>query len=316
MGRVTAIGWTTSTFNSHIGCTEVSLGCDHCYARELDKRYRWGGATHWGAGVPRMRTSTANWRQPVLWNRKQGQLMEAWRDGGQIDPPVPWRVFCSSLADFADNEVPPEWQRDLEALIAETPYLDWLLVTKRIGNVAKLYPAWARDGFPGNVRVIASVVNQEEADRDIPKLLRLPCKNGISYEPALGPIKWRDEWLYIGCAQHADHGFLHWIIVGGESHQGVHRARPFYLEWARATVSQGRAAGVPVFVKQLGAHPHEVAFPGNVTDAEAHRWMADGWTRIWADGASHWRRYHRLKDRAGADPAEWPTDLQVQEFPK
>jgi len=328
MGKVTAIGWTTSTFNAWIGCTEISPGCDHCYARELDKRYRWGGATHWGAGVPRMRTATANWRQPILWNRQQDGIMtayedaiaEALRDPGQptvaVVKPVPWRVFCSSLSDFADNEVPAEWQRDLEALIAETPYLDWLLVTKRIGNVPKLYPGWVRHGFPKNVRVIASVVNQEEADRDLPKLRALRCRRGVSYEPALGRIDWCElfgMWWNstMQCFEASGQDFkrdLDWIIIGGESHQGVHRARPFHLEWARATVRQCRAAGVPVFVKQLGSH---VAWDGGQTPEE--HWPDFEVPRHDDTGHGYWRVH--LKDRAGADPAEWPADLRVQQFP-
>ena len=47
------------------------------------------------------------------------------------------RVFCASLADVFDNEAPPAWRAELLALISGTPNLDWLLLTKRIGNVAK-----------------------------------------------------------------------------------------------------------------------------------------------------------------------------------
>jgi hypothetical protein len=45
---------------------------------------------------------------------------------------------------------------------------------------------------------------------------------------------------------------LDWIIVGGESGNG---ARQFPVSWARSTIDQCRAAGVPAFVKQLGTHP-------------------------------------------------------------
>jgi protein gp37 len=62
LAEVTGIAWTDSTFNPWIGCTKVGPGCDHCYAEALDKRHRWQGDTHWGAGKPRVRTSAANWR--------------------------------------------------------------------------------------------------------------------------------------------------------------------------------------------------------------------------------------------------------------
>src|SRR5688572_4428248 len=101
MAEVTGIAWTDSTFNPWIGCTKVGPGCDHCYAEALDKRHRWGGATHWGAGVERMRTSPSNWAKPRAWNRKA------------VASGKPWRVFCASLADVFDNEVPHDWRADL-----------------------------------------------------------------------------------------------------------------------------------------------------------------------------------------------------------
>jgi protein gp37 len=182
MSGTTKIAWCDHTFNPWIGCTKVSPGCDHCYAEVQDSRMRWEGKKHWGAGVPRYRTSLSNWAQPLAWNRK------AAKDGR------PHRVFCASLADFADSKVPELWRTDLENLIARTRALSWLLVTKRIGNVAKLYPRWIENGFPDNVRILITICNQEEADRDIPKLLALRCRNGISYEPALGLIDWT-KWL-------------------------------------------------------------------------------------------------------------------------
>src|SRR5690606_13991319 len=100
--------------------------------------------------------------------------------------------------------------------------------------------------------------------RDIPKLLALPCHNGVSYEPALGPVEW-GRWVGaawspalhrykpVDVRLHGVSRPLEWIIVGGESSQAGHAARPFYIDWARTTVQNCRAAGVPVFVKQMGS---------------------------------------------------------------
>jgi protein gp37 len=148
MAETTEISWAHSTFNPWIGCTKVSPGCDNCYAATLmDDRY---GRVKWGAGEARSarRRGTSRSR----WNRKAAASGK------------PWRVFCASLADVFDNEVPDEWRTDLWALIAATPHLTWMLLTKRIGNVT--YP------MPHNVWLGITVVNQEEADRDIPKLLK------------------------------------------------------------------------------------------------------------------------------------------------
>lgn len=293
MAESSAISWTRSTFNPWIGCTKIGPGCDACYAEALDEKRMsktLGGGTslapirHWGAGAPRYRTSVYNWNEPLRWQRKAA-LEQA---TGVLTPKSTWKgavgswpVFCSSLADVFDNEVDEGWRRDLWSVVRDTPALSWLLVTKRIGNVRGMVPEdWLDRGFPKNVRLLITVVNQEEADRDVPKLLKLSVANGISYEPALGPVDW--HWV------HPDVSYrpLQWIIVGGESGQGGVRARPFVIGWARDTVRQCRAAGVAVFMKQLGSNP---------TNREGDT--------------------HHLKDPAGGDPAEWPEDLRVQEFP-
>lgn len=288
MAETSAISWTRSTFNPWIGCTKVGPGCDHCYAEAQDARKRWGGAAHWGAGVPRYRTSASNWNGPLKWNRLAAEEQRT----GLLTPKSEWTgrvgfwpVFCASLADVFDNEVPQVWRHDLFKLIVDTPHLSWLLVTKRIGNVAKMWPVMM-ESPPPNVRLLITVVNQEEANRDIPKLLALPCKNGISYEPALGPVDWK-PFVKLGFTRR-----LQWIIVGGESAQGGAKARPFAIEWARLTIRQCKAAGVPVFMKQVGSD----------------------FGHCGPDGYEPSIIRYPMKDRAGADPSEWPEDLRVQEF--
>jgi len=273
------IAWTKSTLNPWVGCTKVGPGCDGCYAEALDKRMKFGGAEHWGPGVPRYRTSAKNWGAPIRWNKLAPDSEFAGRKGF-------WPVFCASLADVFDNEVPFGWRVDLCNLIRNTPNLSWLLVTKRIGNVASMVPRiWMDEGFPAHVRIMITVVNQEEADRDIPKLLALPCKNGISYEPALGPVDWTRSIFF------TDERKIEWIICGGESSQRGHSARYFNMDWARRTLLQCRQAGVPFFMKQLGGHPVD----NNVRDGKYS---------------------YMTKARSGDDPVEWPVDLRVREFPE
>jgi len=309
----TNIAWCTSSWSPWIGCTEVSPGCDNCYARELDKRHRYGGAKRWGAGVPRYRTK--QWDEPLKWNRKAAA-------GGQR-----WTVF-PSLCDPFDKEVPVQWRRDFVRLISDTPNLTWLLLTKRIGNVLPMMRAIIdiNDPLPSNVWLGASVVNQEEADRDIPKLLAAPAaKRFVSYEPALGQVDWRDppndmgepRFSYLdrvdGTGPRID-----WIILGGESSQGGAKARPFDLAWARSTVAQCKAAGIPVFCKQLGSHPIGCfGGPGSVVCQKCHARTDLMGGHLTDDECKNRSRHPvKLKDRAGADPAEWPEDLRIQQFPE
>lgn len=255
MAENSKIEWTHHTFNPWVGCTKVSPACDHCYAEGWAKR---SGMVQWGPHAERRRTTESNWRQPLKWNA------EAERLG------VRYRVFCASLADVFDNAVPAQWRADLFRLIAETPNLDWLLLTKRIGNVASMLGDYKTVPLLPNIWIGASIVNQEEADRDIPKLLAVPAaKRFLSMEPLLGPVdltrvvypafKQKDENTpYVAYDTLRGHMIgpddvglpkLDWVIVGGESGPG---ARPMHTAWAQALRDQCHAAGVSFLFKQWG----------------------------------------------------------------
>ena len=254
MGEHTRIEWCDHTFNPWIGCTKVSPGCDGCYAersppvRVLRSRAR----EPWGPDGARYLTNV--WGDPLRWNKRHDAFFA---QHGRRQ-----RVFCASLADVFDNQVPEAWRFDLLNLIADTPNLDWLLLTKRIGNAKAMLDAFMQsdghrgecwDGWP-NVWLGATVVNQAEADRDIPKLLQVPARvRFLSVEPMLGPVDLgiaapcdhvRRSCDDIGC-----HRALSWVICGGES--GPH-ARPMHPDWARSLRDQCAAAGVPFLFKQWG----------------------------------------------------------------
>jgi len=263
MAENSNIEWTDHTFNPWIGCQKVGPGCDHCYAEAWDARGLQGQATRWGPDAQRTRTGAANWQKPHAWNRAAAKA------GKRA------RVFCASLADVFDNHpsILPEWRADLWSLIGSTPHLDWLLLTKRPGNIQRFLPidskaAWYRPWnqlwpWP-NVWIGCTVVNQDEADRDIPKLLAVPARiRFLSIEPMLGPIdltavKKRDGYAIDALAgvlhdfgvpfQDAP-GKLHWIICGGES--GL-QARPMHPDWARSLRDQCQTAGVAFHFKQWG----------------------------------------------------------------
>ncbi|SDC70762.1 protein gp37 [Massilia sp. PDC64] len=243
MAENSAIEWTDHTFNPWEGCQKVSPGCDHCYAETRNARFAGGAAVNWGPGAPRRRTSASNWNKPLAWNAAHAEFFA---QHGRRQ-----RVFCASLADVFDNQVDPAWRADLLELIDRTPNLDWLLLTKRIGNVADMLPnGWLMEHT--NVWLGASIVNQVEADRDIPKLVALHAAvKFLSMEPLLGPVdlrgnlpgeralRWYRPML----------NMLDWVIVGGESGPA---ARPMHPDWARDLRDQCTAAGVPFLFKQWG----------------------------------------------------------------
>lgn len=234
--RNSAIEWTDHTFNPWVGCTKVSDGCKHCYAEALmDKRF---GRVEWGVNGTRKRTSAANWREPLKWNR------DAQAAG------IRQRVFCASLADvFEDRPELAEWRSDLFDLIYSTPHLDWLLLTKRPENVLDMVPANWHAWLPANVWIGTSIENQAAADERIPHLLRIPASvRFLSMEPLLGPVD-LDHVVSPGSLETLRG--VQWVIVGGES--GT-KARPMHPDWVRSIRDQCQADGVPFFFKQWGEY--------------------------------------------------------------
>ena len=162
MGNTTTISWTDATFNPWWGCTKVSRACDNCYAETIAKRFHPEQAL-WGHDDRRI-FGEKHWAEPLRWARTLPAKL------GRRP-----RIFCASMADVFDNHPAVAAEREkLWALIEKTPELDWQLLTKRIGNVARMVPgSWLR-GWPAHAWIGISVVTQEEVDRDVPRLLQLP----------------------------------------------------------------------------------------------------------------------------------------------
>lgn len=262
-----------------MGCAKVSAGCKNCYAESLvSGRMK---LPVWGEKAERRLTSEGNWRLPYAWNRKAKLAGER------------HRVFCSSLADVFEPrpDLDPHRLR-LARLIEETPSLDWLLLTKRPEAMEELgrRMGWSGD-WPANVWAGTTVEDQDAADKRIPKLFSVPARiRFLSVEPMLEPIDLKNvaPTSVFHCDALSGQAFypisnqwkrVDWIIVGGESGPG---ARFFACDWARWIRNDCQKAGVPFFFKQTG---------------------------------SVWAKQMGFADKKGGDPAEWPEDLRIQEFP-
>jgi protein gp37 len=272
MAKNSKIEWTDATFNPWMGCTKVSPACDNCYAAVSTPARTRG--IQWGAGQPRERTTPLYWDQAKRWNSTpffqclicgrrgtENELAKSRSDECQCwsyMKPARRRVFCASLADVFDNEVPVEWRADLLMLIRATPALDWLLLTKRIGTVPRLLAEaadflrvsgrldgwdwlndWICGSAPRQVWLGATIANREEMLRDGPKLKMAPARVRFwSVEPMLGDLGEIPNVLTPD-----------WLIAGGES--GA-KARPMHPDWARGLRDQCAAVGVPFLFKQWG----------------------------------------------------------------
>ena len=177
MAETSKIEWTDSTFNPWIGCTNISAGCDHCYAEDLNNYRGW---VEWGPHGTRRLTADSTWKHPVKWERDAVKF--------QAQHGRRQRVFCASLADVFDNRAPAGARERLFALIKATPNLDWQLLTKRPENMKRFLPADWGDGYP-NVWLGTTTEDQESFDRRWSILRATPAAvRFISYEPAIGPV--------------------------------------------------------------------------------------------------------------------------------
>src|SRR6266436_9934849 len=177
MAQNSKIEWTDHTFNPWVGCTNVSPGCDHCYAESWSKR---SGLVKWGNN-PRRRTSEAYWRAPLKW-QAAGAAYRAQHGRRQ-------RVFCASLADVFDNQVDPAWRADLFNLIRACNQLDWQLLTKRPQNIRKMLPRDWGDGY-SNVWLGTTTEDARAYRQRAAHLLKVPATiHFVSYEPAIGPLE-------------------------------------------------------------------------------------------------------------------------------
>jgi protein gp37 len=230
MGKNSSIEWTDHTFNPWWGCAKVSPGCENCYAEAWSKRV---GEKIWGAKTERRFFSEKHWKEPLKWN------------ADAESEKVRRRVFCASMADVFESRIElDEWRSKLWVLIDSTPWLDWLLLTKRPQNVLKRVP-WTND-WPTNVWIGTTVEDQVRANERLPVLLQLPARRRfLSCEPLLGPVDltaWtslRPKKLYS----------IDWVIAGGES--GAN-ARAMLPGWARQLRDQCQKSGIPFHFKQWG----------------------------------------------------------------
>lgn len=323
------------------------------------------------------------WNLPHKWNEA------AKKDG------VRRKVFCASMADLFEDWAGPmmdvrrrplhsaeafgqsgRWvgvqdvfigqsrvtmadvRRRVFETIDATPWLDWILLTKRPENVLGMWPEvygkgsyspayvvggeivdpdYTPEYHRPNVWLVTSVSDQASADAMVPELLK--CRDlvpvlGLSCEPLLGPVD-LESWIGSATVWNADGSQcwqspgIDWVIVGGES--GTN-ARPCDVAWIRSIVAQCEAARVPCFVNQVGAY---------VVDRNDAGF--DAYSDVWAEGPDEGRPTNSqawpepvdvehdlggsrdgyqgapvrvlLRAKKGGDPAEWPEDLRVREWP-
>ncbi len=347
------IAWTEQTWNPIRGCSRVSEGCRNCYAETMAARFSGPGQPY--EGLAKATPSGPRWTgkarvvedhlaDPLRWTRPRmvfvnsmsdlfhealtneqiaavfGVMAAASRHTFQVLTKRAKRMrewFAWLAAEGrggADTAICVEAARQATRDVLGPR----LVPLAPFETPAVLAKGWTAAWPLPNVWLGVSIEDQASADERVPQLVDTPAAvQWVSYEPALGPVDfapWLGELGDLGSWT----GFgerLDWIVIGGESGPG---ARPFDLEWARSTIAAGKASGVPVFVKQLGAVPFEG--DGKHTHIAGYRGgpvvCDQGYPcPICGKNNVQWIAM-TIADRKGGDPAEWPEGLRVREWPK
>jgi len=214
MALHSTIEWTDASWNPVTGCTQVSPGCDHCYALAFAERFR-GVSGH-----------------PY----EQGFDLRLWPQ--RLDLPLRWkkprRIFVNSMSDLFHKDVPDEFVRRVFDTMVRADQHTYQILTKRPQRLARLSRSLP---WPSHIWIGVSVESNAYAWR-ADYLRRVPAAvRFISAEPLLGPV---DELNLEG---------LHWVITGGESWIGHRRCNP---DWVRDVRDRCVADGIAYFHKQWG----------------------------------------------------------------
>lgn len=259
MSDNSSIEWTDATWNPVTGCTEVSPGCDHCYAKTFAERWRGTPGHHFEQGFDVV-LRPERLDQPLRWKK-------------------PRRVFVNSMSDLFHDSVPDLFITRVFEIMEQASEHTFQVLTKRHARMRSFVRRRELDkqeyaakfdhcpteemrnspaaecarrraaSPPANIWLGVSVENQQWADIRIPALLDTPAAvRWISAEPLLGPVDLDGHLPYDDQCDGLIRG-VDWVVAGGESGPG---SRPMHPDWARGLRDQCTSASVPFFFKQWG----------------------------------------------------------------
>lgn len=228
----TGIEWTDKTWNPTTGCSKVSSGCRYCYAEAITERF----PKSFPQGF-KLTLHPDRLEQPKKWR-------------------TPSRIFVNSMSDLFHEDIPFEYLQEIFAVMRDTPWHIYQILTKRDKNLAKLA---SNLEWTDNIWVGVSVESQEHTSR-VDSLRQVPSKvRFLSCEPLLSSLSLNLEGI-------------DWVIVGGES---GYQHRPIEIEWVKNILQQCQESDVAFFFKQWGGNHSKAG--GRILEEKIWEEMPDAW---------------------------------------
>jgi protein gp37 len=269
-GKKIGIAWTDETINPLTGCKAISPGCLNCWAADMSQGLLAKGQEwHEGLAIVGQR-GHGEWTGKVDWQPEE--LLRFARG-------TPRRIFLNSISDTFYERVKRDWQDEMFVAMRNNPANEYQVLTKRAAGMLK-YVRDAGIAPMSNVLMGFSAEDQrwfDERWKYAKQVVDLGWRVWVSVEPQVAPIK-------LGEALKD----LSWVVIGGDNTKPHVHAREFDIAWAESLISECKAAGVPVFMKQVGVRPYWT-IRGNV--------------------------YPFTATREGKYMSEWPSAIQIQQFP-
>jgi protein gp37 len=235
MSEKSTIEWTDATWNPVRGCTKISPGCKHCYAKVFAERFRGVAGHPYEQGFD-LRTVPEQLGEPLRWKQ-------------------PRKIFVNSMSDLFHPEVSDEYIESVARVMVEANWHTYQVLTKRADRLASLING--RLQFASDLPHIWWGVSVENKRHGFPRIRQLQEARArirfLSVEPLLEDLG------------HLDLRGISWVIVGGESGAG---ARPMQAEWVRSIREQCQSGGVSFFFKQWGGVRKKEA--GRLLDGITH----------------------------------------------
>jgi protein gp37 len=236
MSLQSKIEWTDATWNPVRGCTQISPGCKHCYAKTFAERWIGLPGHPFEQGFD-LRLVPEKLADPLRW----------------VSPKL---IFVNSMSDLFHPLVPDEFITKVGRVMSAADWHVYQVLTKRPERMCRAFAKALR--AEARLKHIWWGVSVENRKHGIPRVEMLresaAAVKFLSVEPLLEDL---GEFDLSG---------IDWVIVGGESGPG---ARPIHRDWIVRLRDQCAEAKVPFFFKQWGGTRKHLT--GNELDGVVHQ---------------------------------------------